>query len=110
MILHIISIIANILYVMILNTDLYSDRAIMPNGEVRAWRRSPIFRLNASGQSVLLYLQLIFIAVSIITAILMLFGAKNSALKRIWLISSIAAALLFVIIVVVTSNVHAKYA
>ena len=57
MLLSIISIAANLAYIMILNISMYTDRAKMPNGEYREWRRSPISRLDIQGQTFLLYLQ-----------------------------------------------------
>lgn len=110
MILSILSIVINVVFAVVLNLKIYTDRTLMPNGEVRVWHRSPIDRLDLSDQSILLYLQLFLIAVSIISAVLILFGIQNNILKKVCLIGSIASALLFVIILVVTSNSHAHYA
>lgn len=110
MILSILSIVINVVFAVVLNLKIYTDRTLMPNGEVRVWHMSPIDRLDLSDQSILLYLQLFLIAVSIISAVLILFGIQNNILKKVCLIGSIASALLFVIILVVTSNSHAHYA
>ena len=44
MLMSILSIIANIAYFVVLNMNLYTDRAMMPNGEMREWYRSPLTR------------------------------------------------------------------
>ncbi len=110
MILKILTVILNAVYVIVLNLDIYTDRAMMPNGQTREWRRSPIARLNISDQSTLLYVQLFLIAVSVISAVLLMFGIKNDILKKVWIISSVLSAVMFVIIMIVTSNTHAEYA
>ena len=46
MLMTILSIIANIAYFVVLNLNIYTDRAMMPTGEVREWHRSPIIRLS----------------------------------------------------------------
>lgn len=110
MILRILTVIVNAVYVIVLNLDIYTDRAMMPNGQTREWHRSPIARLNISDQSALLYVQLFLIAVSVISAALLMFGIKNDILKKVWIISSVLSTVMFVIIMIVTSNTHAKYA
>lgn len=106
----ILSIIVNIVYFVVLNMDLYTDRAFMPNGEVREWHRSPIARLNISDQTFLLYLQIILAVVSVITSVLVLFGVRNSVIKMLQLVSTLGSTVVFIIIMIVTSNSHAKYA
>jgi len=54
MLMSILSIIVNIVYFVILNMNIYTDRAMMPNGSVREWHRSPITRLSISDQSFLI--------------------------------------------------------
>ncbi len=82
---------------------------MMPEGNMRTWHRSPISRLNIAGDTWLLYLQLFFASVSIVTAILMMLGVKGGTIRNIWLISTIASAVMFIIILIVTANIHAKY-
>ena len=106
----ILSIIVNIAYFVILNMHIYTDRAMMPSGEVREWRRSPITRLSISDQSFLFYLQIILAAVSIITSVLLLAGVRSSIIKTIQLVSTIGSMVMFVIIMIVTANSHAMYA
>lgn len=107
---RILTIIADIIYIIVLNTAFYTDSAMMPDGKMRHWQRSPLSRLNLSDMSYLYYLQLLCIAVSVVTAVMLLFGMKSETLKKVWIISSIISALVFVIILIVTANSHAKYA
>ena len=107
MLMTILSIIANIAFFVVLNLDIYTDRARMPNGAVREWHRSPITRLNISGQSFLIYLQIVLAAVCMITGVL--FGVRSSIVRRIQLVSAIGSAIVFVIIMIVTANSHANY-
>lgn len=110
MLMTVLSIIANITFFVILNMNIYTDRAIMPTGEIREWHRSPIARLNIADQSFLIYLQIVFAAVSIITSVLFLFGTRSSIIKTIRLVSIIGSTIVFIIIMIVTSISHAKYA
>ena len=110
MLITILSIIVNILFFVVLNLNIYTDRAMMPTGEVREWHRSPIARLNIADQSFLIYLQIVFAAVSIITSVLFLFGVRNSIIRTIQLVSAIGSTIIFLIIMIVTANSHAKYA
>ena len=110
MLMSILSIIANIAYFVVLNMNIYTDRATMPTGEIREWHRSPIARLNIADQSFLFYLQMILAAVSIVTSVLFLFGVRDRIVRTIQLISVIGSTIVFIIILIVTSNSHAKYA
>ena len=110
MLLSIASIIANIIYCAVLNIEIYTDRAMLPDGIMREWKRSPVERLYISDMPWLWYLQLALAAVSVVTSILMLLGVKGDLVRKIRLISFIASTVMFVIIMIVTSNVHAKYA
>ncbi len=106
----ILSIIVNIAYFVILNMNIYTDRAMMPTGDVREWHRSPITRLNMADQSFLLYLQIVLAAVSIITSVLYLFGVRSRKIRIIQLVSLIGSTIVFIIIMIVSSNSHARYA
>lgn len=81
----------------------------MPTGEIREWHRSPVTRLNLSGQSFLFYLQIVLAAVSILTSVLLLFGVRSSIIKTIQLVSMIGSTVIFVIIMIVTANSHVHY-
>ena len=109
MLITILSIILNIAYFVVLNLNIYTDRAMMPTGEIREWHRSPVTRLNIADQSFLIYLQIVFAAVSIVTSVLFLFGVRNNIIKIIQLVSTIGSTIMFIIIMIVTSNLHAKY-
>ena len=110
MLMTILSIIVNITFFVVLNMNIYTDRAMMPTGEVREWHRSPIARLSIADQSFLIYLQIVIAAVSIITSVLFLFGVRNKTIRTIQLVSVIGSTIVFIIIMVVASNSHAKYA
>ena len=109
MLMNILSIILNVVFFIVLNTQIYTDRAKMPTGEVREWRRSPVDRLNIADQSFLFYLQIAFAVVSIISAVLLLFGIPSSIVKKIRLIAAIGSAVMFIIIMIMTSNANVKY-
>jgi len=109
MMMAILSMIANAAYLVILNIAFYTDRVKMPTGEIREWHRSPVTRLNLSGQSFLFYLQIVFAAVSILTSVLLLFGVRSNIIKTIQLVSMIGSTVIFVIIMIVTANSHVHY-
>ena len=110
MLMPILSIIVNIVYFVVLNIEIYTDRAMMPTGEVREWHRSPVARLSISDQSFLYYLQIVFAAVSIITSVLLLLGVRSNIIKTIQLVCTIGSTVMFVIIMIVTANSHVTYA
>lgn len=110
MLLSIISILANVAFLIVLNMDIYTARAMMATGEMREWHRSPITRLAIADQSWLFYLELALVVASIVTSALVIFGVRTDILRKIQLISLIASAAMFIVIMVVTSNTHAKYA
>ncbi len=109
MLLKILSILANIAYTVVLRLKLYTDKAMMPDGELHKWRRSPIDRLDMAGHSGLAYAQLFLAAVSVVSAALLLFGVKGRALRAVWLASTAASTLLFLILMLVTGGIHAAY-
>ena len=110
MVISIISIVANIVFFVVLNLEIYTDRAPMPDGSIREWSRSPVARLGIADQSYLFYLQIAIAAVSIVTGILVLIGVKNNIVRIIQIVSSIASLIMFIIIMIVTGNTHVKYA
>ena len=110
MLLSILSILVNVVFLIVLNLALYTDRAMMPTGEIREWHRSPVSRLAIADQSILFYIQLALVAVSIVSSALILFGVRADIVRKIQLISLIASAVMFIVIMIVTSNSHAKYA
>ncbi len=110
MLMTILSVIISIVYFVVLNMNIYTDRAMMPTGEVQEWHRSPITRLSIADQSFLIYLQILFAAVTVITSVLFLFGVRSRVIRTIQLVSIIGSTAVFIIIMIVTSDLHAKYA
>ena len=110
MLISIISIVANILFFVVLNLNIYTDRTSFPDGSTREWQRSPLARLELSDQRYLFYLQIAVAAVSVITSILVICGVKSNAVKIIRNVSSILSLIVFIIIMIASSNTHAKYA
>lgn len=110
MLISIISIIANILFIVVLNLNLFTDRAPLPDGHFREYQRSAVARLSLSGDTYLFIIQIALAAVSIVTSILILVGVNNKIVKLIQIISSVASLVLFIIIMISTSGSHTKYA
>ncbi len=110
MLISIISIVANILFFVVLNLNIYTDRTSFPDGSTREWQRSPLARLELSDQRYLFYLQIAVAAVSVITSILVICGVKSNAVKIIRNVSSVLSLIVFIIIMIVSNNTHAKYA
>ena len=106
----IISIVLNIGYFIVMRVEMYTDRAMMATGEMREWHRSPIDRLRIGGRSWILYLWLVLAVVSVITSILMLCGVKQSVVKTVQLVSTVASTVMFAVIMIVTGNTHVNYA
>ena len=110
MLLSVLSIIANIAYIAVLNIPFYTDRAMMPDGHYREWHRSPVSRLYVSDQPWLYYLEIAFAAICILAGLLSLFGVKHKVLRTVQIVSIIASTVMFIIIMIVTNNIHAHYA
>ena len=49
MLMSIVSVIADILIFVVLNIEMYTDAAKMPDGQTKEWHRSPVGRLHAAG-------------------------------------------------------------
>lgn len=109
MVLSIVSIVANVLFIVLLNLNLYTDHATFPDGTTRKWERSPIERLEVADNRWLLFLQIFLAAVSIISAILVIIGINNKVVKIIQLVSMIASAVSFIIIMIVAGTTHPTY-
>ena len=109
MVLSIISIVLNVAFFVILNLDLFTDKAHMADGSVRTWQRSPLDRLDAADKRWMLYLQIFLAVVSVVTSILILAGVKNNAVKITRLVATIASAVMFAVILIVSKGIHPKY-
>lgn len=75
MLLSIISIVINIIFFVVLNLEIFTDRAVLPDGIRRTWHNSAIDRLSAADLNWLLYLQIFFSAV--VFAVIMLVSAAT---------------------------------
>ena len=109
MVLSIISIIVNVLFFVVMNLNLYTDRAVLGDGIEREWQRSPLESLYNADKAWLFYLQIIVSAISIISSILVIAGVKNNVVKAIQMISTAVSVIVFVIIMVVATTTHPKY-
>ena len=109
MVLSIISIIVNVLFFVVMNLNLYTDRAVLGDGIEREWQRSPLESLYTADKAWLFYLQIIVSAISIISNILVIAGVKNNVVKAIQMISTAVSVIVFVIIMVVATTTHPKY-
>lgn len=89
--------------------NLYTDTVYMSDGETKIEHHSAISRLYAADKPILLYLQLAFAAISIISSILILFGFKNRMIRTVRLAGTIASVIMFIIIMLFSFTVHPKY-
>ncbi len=109
MIISIISIAVNLICFIILNIKLYTDRAMMPDGEEQEWSRSPIDRLDMADKQFLLYLFIISAVVSLVSSLLVIFGIKHKIVNTVRLISTILSTVIFIIILITANGIHPKY-
>ena len=106
---NIVPILFNIVYFVILNIKLYTDHAIMPDGDKQIWHRSAIDRLDAADKRFLLYLLILGAVVSTISSIMLMLGIKNNVVRIIQLISTIVSMIMFIVILLVANATHPKY-
>ena len=109
MLLTILSLLADAVCCWIPTRNLYTDRAMLPDGEMHEWRRSPLHRLEATGQAQLMHLQWALAAISAVTGILLLLGVKSRAVYAIQRIATVASTAVFVIILLVAGGVRERY-
>ncbi|MBR5419862.1 MAG: hypothetical protein IK115_01795 [Lachnospiraceae bacterium] len=105
----IISIIANVVFFIVLRLDLYTDHAVLGDGETHTWHRSPLDRMYTAGSNTLVDLQFFFAIVSVISSILLMFGVKNNIVRIVQLISTLASLILFICMMIYAGHVHPKY-
>jgi hypothetical protein len=110
MLISLFSILANIVYMIVLNIPFYTDRAMMPDGHYRVWHRSPVSRLYVADQLWLYYIQIALVAISVIASALVLFGVKSRTVRIVQIASIIASTAVFAVILIVTNNIHVHYA
>ena len=110
MIFYVISIIVNIIYFVVLRIELYTDRYHLPDGIMGEHHRSPIDSLYTAGNPALVYLQFLFMAFSIVSAILLLIGVRNRIVGIAHIAATIASTVIFVIIMIVSGFfIHPHY-
>ena len=103
-------VIVNAVFYIILNIDLYTDTFHLPDGKVGSHQRSPISSLYTADKPWLLYLQVLMMIVSAVTALLLIFGVKNKTVKIAQIVATAGSILMFIIIMVYTSKaVHPHY-
>ena len=105
-ILYVISIIVNPVYFFILQKEIYTDQAYLPDGSMLVKRRSPVESLYHVDKSWLFSLELLFMVVSIVTSILMLFGVKKKFIKIAQIVSTVASTVIFIVIMIISGDVH----
>ena len=105
----ILAIAANIIIMVVLKLELFTDTATMPDGDTREWHWSAFDRLNVADKNWLGYLQIALVAISVISCILVLVGVKHNVVKIIRLVSTICSAVVFAIILIVSFNTHPRY-
>ena len=110
MLLNVASIVANVLFFLIMNMQIYTDRAKMPNGETRTWRRSPISRLSISGRTWLVWLQFVFAVLSVVTCILVMCGVKTRVIRIVQTAATVGSAIMFIAVMIVSGDTHVNYA
>ena len=109
MLLGIVSVLLNAVFYYVMNLDLYTDRAPMPDGRVREWHRSPVARLNISGNGALFYLYLFFAAVGVIASVLILCGVRGKVIKAVQLACFAVSTAMFILIMILTANTFVNY-
>ena len=110
MLLTVLAVVLTVVYGIVLNTQFYTDRAAMPSGETRTWRRSPASRLSLSDRTWLLYLLGAVSVFSILFGILRLLGIREDVFLIAQIVSILVAGVLFAAAMLLSRNSHAKYA
>lgn len=109
-ILPILSIAVNAAYFAILRIEMFTERYhLPPDGEVQVKTLSPIDRLYHAGNNGLINLEVFLMVVSVATGILMIVGLKNRGVRMIWIVSSIASTVMFIIILIIAGGTHLVY-
>ena len=107
-ILSILSVIANIMYFVVLRMELYTRTATFPSGQ-RTYHYSPLDMLYHAGNTGLKDFQFVFSVISVILVTLLIVGIKNRYVKIAWIISTAASTILFIAILVYAGSVHLTY-
>ena len=108
-VLGIVSIIADVAFLIALKVNIYTDKAHMADGTTQVWHCSPADRLDACGKHELMYLQIFLAAVSVITSVLLVFGVRNNIVRIVQLISTAGSIVVFIIIMIIADRTHPRY-
>ena len=107
---YIISVLVNIVYYIFLRIDLFTDSYHLPGVEgMVVNRRNAIDSLFHADMNGLINIEMLFMVVSIISSVMMLFGMSSSALRTVQRVSTIASTVVFVVIMIAAGNVHLTY-
>ena len=103
------TIIANIVFFIVLRMEIYTDRAHMADGSIHVYHKSPLDRLEVADRRELYTLQLMFMVISCITGILLICGVKNNLVRIVQLVSSAASIVMFIAIMIISRGIHPRY-
>lgn len=102
------SIIANIIYFIVLRKELYKRIATLPSGK-ETYYYSPLDMLYHAGNTGLGDIQRVFAIISVILAILLIVGIKKKFVTIAWIISIATSTILFIAILLYAGSVHLTY-
>jgi len=102
--LYIVSVIVNAVFFIILNMELYTDTYHLPDGNMGSHQRSPISSLYTADKPWLLYIQVLMMIVSAVTALLLIFGVKNKTIRIVQIVATAGSIAMFIIIMIYTSK------
>ncbi len=105
----VVTVFLNAVFMIVLHLKLYSDRFVLPGEAARTWRRSPVESLQTADMPALLILQYVFVIVSVVSAVLVLFGVKSRTVRIVRLASAVGSAVMFVLIMIVSASVRPRY-
>lgn len=105
----VVTVFLNAVFMIVLHLKLFSDRFVLPGEAARTWRRSPVESLQTADMPALLILQYVFVIVSVVSAVLVLFGVKSRTVRIVRLASAVGSAVMFVLILIVSASVRPRY-
>ena len=105
----VVTVFLNAVFMIVLHLKLFSDRFVLPGEAARTWRRSPVESLQTADMPALLILQYVFVIVSVVSAVLVLFGVKSRTVRIVRLASAVGSAVMFVLIRIVSASVRPRY-
>ena len=108
-IIAIVSIIANIIFIIVLNKDLYTDSYFLPDEQRHYLVRSPYDTLYSADMAGWWKFQLFVTAICIISSFLIIFGVRHKIVKIVQIASAAASLIVFIIIMIICGNVNFTY-